>query len=93
MIKRLVDANRVKRKYKRLGLRLKLEGNLNGVKICNAMIDILDSEPTVKESIEYTAYWEICSDGHGPYCSACKSEPPGDKMTKFCPECGSRMEG
>lgn len=93
MIKRLVDANRVKRKYKRLGLRFKLEGNLNGVKICNAMIDILDGEPTVKESTERLAYWEICSDGYYPYCSACKSEPPSGKMTKFCPECGRRMEG
>lgn len=37
------------------------------------------------------AKWEICSDGYYPYCSNCKSEPPGLKMTHFCPNCGAYM--
>ena len=38
--------------------------------------------------------WEIFSDGYYPYCSACHYEPPmGQRLTKFCPECGARMSG
>lgn len=37
--------------------------------------------------------WEICSDGYYPYCSECKSEPDGGKMSRYCPNCGARMDG
>lgn len=38
------------------------------------------------------AKWEICSDGYYPYCSACWREPQGREMTKFCPNCGAKMD-
>ena len=38
------------------------------------------------------AHWVIVSDGYYPICSACKQEPPGKEMTKYCPNCGARME-
>ena len=37
--------------------------------------------------------WLINPDGYFPYCSECKAEPEGRKMTKFCPECGADMRG
>lgn len=39
------------------------------------------------------AKWEICSDGYYPYCSHCKSEPENGVRSKYCPECGARMDG
>lgn len=35
--------------------------------------------------------WEISSDGYYPYCKRCKARP--SEMTKYCPECGARMDG
>lgn len=37
--------------------------------------------------------WVIDSDGCHPYCSECKNEPYGRKMSKYCPHCGAEMEG
>ena len=37
--------------------------------------------------------WLINSDGYYPYCSECHTEPFCGKMTKFCSECGARMDG
>ena len=37
--------------------------------------------------------WEICCDGYYPYCLNCKAEPPGREMTKYCPNCGAKMDG
>ena len=37
-------------------------------------------------------HWIICSDGYYPYCSVCKCEPKGREMTKFCGECGAKMD-
>ena len=39
------------------------------------------------------AKWIICSDGYYPYCANCKREPQGRTMTKFCPNCGAKMDG
>ena len=36
--------------------------------------------------------WEICSDGYYPYCKRCRNEPQGRVMTKFCPNCGAKMD-
>ena len=36
--------------------------------------------------------WLICTDGYYPYCSECRNEPKSGIMTKYCPECGTRMD-
>ena len=36
--------------------------------------------------------WLICTDGYYPYCSECGNEPTRGEMTKYCPECGTRMD-
>ena len=38
-----------------------------------------------------TAHWDISCDGFYPFCSHCKQEPPHGTMTKYCPNCGSRI--
>ena len=37
--------------------------------------------------------WEISFDGYYPYCLECGYRPDRDKLTDFCPRCGSRMDG
>lgn len=37
-------------------------------------------------------HWIISSDGYYPYCSVCKAEPESGKMTKWCPNCGAKMD-
>lgn len=39
------------------------------------------------------AKWIISSDGYYPYCSNCKTEPKNGVKSKYCPECGARMDG
>lgn len=42
---------------------------------------------------EVHSEWAINSDGYYPYCKRCKRTPPNRVMTKYCPECGARMDG
>lgn len=37
--------------------------------------------------------WEISSDGYYPYCKKCNARPENGKMTKYCPNCGAKMDG
>lgn len=37
-------------------------------------------------------HWIINSDGYYPQCSNCMREPESGKMTKFCPNCGAKMD-
>ena len=37
--------------------------------------------------------WKICSDGYYPFCSKCGVEPQSGTMTRFCPDCGAKMDG
>lgn len=36
--------------------------------------------------------WIISSDGYYPYCGDCKARPKGGNMTKYCPNCGAKMD-
>lgn len=36
--------------------------------------------------------WLINPDGYYPYCSECHEEPKGREMTKFCSNCGAKMD-
>ena len=47
---------------------------------------VFDSERGVK-----TAHWDINCDGYYPYCSNCKEEPQGGKLSPYCPNCGAEM--
>ena len=42
--------------------------------------------------VETHGKWEICCDGYYPYCSVCKEEPSVGVMTKYCPNCGAKMD-
>ena len=44
-------------------------------------------------TIREQAHWEVDCDGYYPYCSNCRHEPEGRKMTKFCENCGAEMKG
>jgi NADH pyrophosphatase NudC (nudix superfamily) len=58
-------------------------------KAANALKRLPDSK--VEEVIH--AKWEINYDGYYPYCSHCKTEPKNGVMSKYCPECGAKMDG
>jgi len=49
--------------------------------------------PAVDVSPAIHSKWEICCDGYYPYCRNCMAEPPGREMTKYCPNCGAKMDG
>jgi hypothetical protein len=36
--------------------------------------------------------WLINPNGYYPYCSECYAEPKNGNMTKFCPDCGAKMD-
>lgn len=55
--------------------------------------DLIDSAPTIDAEHVRHANWETCCDGYYPYCSHCTNEPQGRVMTKFCPNCGAKMDG
>lgn len=54
------------------------------------MINIM---PTADVQEVKHAEWKINCDGYYPYCSNCKQEPPGGKMSQYCPHCGCIMDG
>lgn len=55
--------------------------------------DFLDNIPTADVKHVKHGRWLINSDGYYPYCSECKCEPDGRKMSKHCPNCGVKMDG
>ena len=63
-----------------------------GIECKQFMDDIDEKKEPVKEAEPEIAHWIICSDGYYPYCSNCKTEPKSGIMSKFCPECGRKME-
>lgn len=62
----------------------------------NRIIDAFNDLPTIEAEPVIHAKWEICCDSYYPYCSHCKNEPQGHvmtRLTKYCPNCGARMDG
>ena len=57
-----------------------------------AVIDVVDMMPTIDVQPVKHGKWLICSDGYYPYCSECRNEPKSGIMTKYCPECGAKMD-
>ena len=58
----------------------------------NAAYDAVQSEPAADVPVIHSK-WDICCDGYYPYCLHCRCEPPGREMTKYCPNCGAKMDG
>jgi NADH pyrophosphatase NudC (nudix superfamily) len=52
----------------------------------------LDEQPTADVAEVIHAKWIINSDGYYPYCSNCKEIPEYGVMSKYCPECGAKMD-
>ena len=60
------------------------------------VIEWLDTDfDVIKADVEPVrhGHWIINSDGYYPQCSECMSEPRGREMTKYCGECGAKMDG
>ena len=54
---------------------------------------LLKSETLAEFQPVIHARWEISSDGYYPYCKKCNARPENGKMTKYCPNCGAKMDG
>ena len=52
----------------------------------------INEEPTADVAEVKHGKWKINSDGYYPYCSECNNEPENGKLTKYCPECGAKMD-
>jgi len=62
-------------------------------RIANVLdVDICNFFGKEEKKEEKHAKWNINPDGYYPYCSRCKEEPPSGIMTKYCPNCGARMD-
>lgn len=66
-----------------------IDGFSDGI---SAAIKELEAFPTADVAPVVHSKWEICCDGYYPYCKRCRNEPQGRVMTKFCPNCGAKME-
>lgn len=58
----------------------------------NTAVQIINEAPAADVAPVVHSKWEICSDGYYPYCKRCRNEPQGRVMTKFCPNCGAKMD-
>ena len=65
------------------------KGYNDGIK---AVLSCIEIQPSADVVPVRHGHWIICSDGYYPYCSVCKCEPKGREMTKFCGECGAKMD-
>ena len=59
---------------------------------CEWLWSILDIPAADVAPVRH-GHWIINSDGYYPQCSECMSEPRGREMTKYCGECGAKMDG
>ena len=50
-----------------------------------------DVDLVLKDPLSKTAHWDINCDGYYPYCSNCREEPQGGKLSPYCPNCGAEM--
>ncbi len=55
--------------------------------------EAIDNAPTADVAPVVHGHWIICSDGYYPYCSECCDEPKNGVMTKYCSNCGAKMDG
>lgn len=62
-----------------------------GIVFQNVILHLNNAKTIDAEPVRH-GKWEICCDGYYPYCSVCKEEPIGRKMSKYCPNCGTKMD-
>lgn len=61
--------------------------------LVQALKNAIDKVPTIEAEPVRHGRWIISSDGYYPYCWDCKARPKGGNMTKYCPNCGAKMDG
>ena len=98
---RLIDADALMNQYERIDWysASKSGGLMRGATSeDNPVIHYYDGKEVIKNAPAIEAEpvrhgrWIISSDGYYPYCSECKEEPKSGNMTKYCPNCGSKMD-
>ena len=61
------------------------------VSLCKTLIDEVPSADV--EEVKHGKWiWNINSKGYYQYCSCCKEKPKSGMITKYCPNCGARMD-
>lgn len=55
--------------------------------------DIIKDMPVLDISPVVHSMWGISCDGYYQYCKNCKTQPKNGELTKFCPNCGAKMDG
>ena len=63
-------------------------------KVCEQMGLVKEAMDMAKAYLRPVRHgrWIISSDGYYPYCWDCKARPKGGNMTKYCPNCGAKMD-
>ena len=90
---RYIDADLLMQKLSRMIDYCKKDNKVNGLTALFQVGDAIIDCPTTDVAEVKHAKWEICCDGYYPYCSNCKTEPKNGVMSKYCPECGAKMDG
>ena len=88
-----LDRERAIQKVKNVMATEWFRGNYEAIGPLQRVVDVQLGRMTAADVAPVVhSKWEICSDGYYPYCSVCKCEPKGREMTKFCGECGAKMD-
>lgn len=67
--------------------------DVSASEVINDFENVIEAVPTADVVPIRHGHWIINSDGYYPQCSECMSEPRGREMTKYCGECGAKMDG
>ena len=67
--------------------------DVSASEVINDFENVIEAVPTADVAPVRHGHWIINSDGYYPQCSECMSEPRGRGMTKYCGECGTKMDG
>ena len=85
-----IDRDELMRKHTRS--RLHDNRHTSAVEL-HSLLMLIEKAPVVDAQPVVRSRWEISSDGYYPYCKNCNAKPESGKMTKYCAECGARMDG
>lgn len=73
-------------------LEKQLRKRINNGAIRGWLLSMINQCPAADvEPVKY-GKWKFNCDGYYPYCSECNNEPDGGKLTKYCPNCGAKMD-